>query len=358
MRKSLLKIGVLAAAASALLVPTTALADGPALTLRVEPGVAFPLTQPQTDRYKVGGDLVLKPTLGLTPWLDASLVGSALVLPAKASNTDAGLALGVGAGLRIKRPHDESNTGRGWTAVSPWLDGDVQYVRTGPLDRAALSLGAGASVPTSDARTLWVGPFVRYMDIVDSLNPRVGIDNSDAHVLIVGVSFEFGAAAKKKAEPAPPPQVAPPPAKPQQAAPPPPKKDPPQATTTVVHVKEKVQFPYDSAVPLPVSQEALNRIKDAAKKALADLPNGKIEVGGHASSEGQVAHNDKLSLRRAQAVVDFLIKAGIPADRLQAKGYGSRVPVADNATAAGRVANRRVEFSVDLTITQEAGAGK
>lgn len=349
MRKALTRISALAVAAC-LSMPAMALADdGPALTLRVEPGVAIPFTSPQTDRFRVGGDLAVKPTIGILPWFDANLTLSALELPSKIDGVSRGEALGVGLGARVKRPHDESNTGTGFSAVSPWVDVDGQFLRTGDLSRFGWSAGVGAAVPTSDARTLWVGPFVRYLDVVDSLNDRPGINSSDAHVLIAGLSFEFGASPVHKA--APPPEVkkeVPPPAVEKKEPPKKeePKKDPEPVTLTI---DTKIQFPFDSAVPLPASSEALATVL----QQLLAYPNYDVTIEGHASSEGKVAYNDKLSVRRAQAVADYLTKNGVPADRIMVKGYGSRVPVASNATEAGRVKNRRVEFTVKLTLKKE-----
>jgi OOP family OmpA-OmpF porin len=53
-----------------------------------------------------------------------------------------------------------------------------------------------------------------------------------------------------------------------------------------------------------------------------------------------------LSLKRAEAVRNFLISKGVAGTRLTAKGYGATLPVGDNATAEGRAMNRRVEFKV------------
>ena len=69
-----------------------------------------------------------------------------------------------------------------------------------------------------------------------------------------------------------------------------------------------------------------------------------VRVEGHTDSRGSVAHNTSLSDRRAKAVRRWLIEKGIAPARLSARGYGPSRPVADNATAEGRAANRRVEF--------------
>ena len=80
--------------------------------------------------------------------------------------------------------------------------------------------------------------------------------------------------------------------------------------------------------------------------ALQDNPQMKIEVSGHTDNTGNPVINAKLSSDRAKAVVDYLIKNGIDISRLTYHGYGSEQPIADNATAAGKAKNRRVEFKI------------
>ena len=94
--------------------------------------------------------------------------------------------------------------------------------------------------------------------------------------------------------------------------------------------------------------EAKVALTDAAIKINTILPSlppdYKIWVQGHTDSTGTLAYNMKLSDRRAQAVKAFLITKGVPADRLEAKGYGPTKPVATNKTAEGRTLNRRVSL--------------
>jgi OOP family OmpA-OmpF porin len=72
----------------------------------------------------------------------------------------------------------------------------------------------------------------------------------------------------------------------------------------------------------------------------------KVEIQGHTCNIGSAAYNQKLSENRAQAVMDYLVRHGIPSYRLTAKGYGLTEPVASNETEEGRAKNRRVELSV------------
>lgn len=81
-------------------------------------------------------------------------------------------------------------------------------------------------------------------------------------------------------------------------------------------------------------------------------PTLRVRVEGHTDNKGNSAYDQGLSQRRAEAVVAFLVKAGIDAGRLEAKGFGDAPPVADNKTVMGRATNRRVVFTM-----LEGGAG-
>ncbi|MFN3593069.1 MAG: OmpA family protein [Thiobacillaceae bacterium] len=87
-------------------------------------------------------------------------------------------------------------------------------------------------------------------------------------------------------------------------------------------------------------------ILDEAVATLKRYPWLKVEVAGHTDSRASRAYNLDLSQRRAQAVMDYFVQMGIEAGRLSARGYGESQPIADNATAEGRAANRRVELRI------------
>jgi outer membrane protein OmpA-like peptidoglycan-associated protein len=348
-----------------LLVPNTSHASD--VTLKVEPGVAVSTSTPQASRFNAGGDISVKALFGLTPWLDVGPSVSFLALD-NSNRTDqtTGTALGLGGGARVKRPHDASNKGEGLGAVSPWVDADAQYIRTGNLDRAGVSIGAGASVPTSDARTLWVGPFARYQDIVQS--PKQGFDSTDAHVIIVGVSLEFGPKAVKKVEPpcvekevvlsdrdhdgTPDvtdrcPDVPGP--KDNFGCPyPVPVPTPVVGPPVVFELKQKVQFAWDSSVLKSSEHPALEEVT----KSLLANKDYTVKIEGHASSEGQTERNNKLAQRRADEVAAYLVKNGVSKDRVTATGFGSSRPIATNETNVGRVSNRRVEFVVTIVVVK------
>jgi len=103
-----------------------------------------------------------------------------------------------------------------------------------------------------------------------------------------------------------------------------------------------IQFKLDSDQLLSSSFPTLNQAADV----LARYASVRIEIQGHASSEGEDAYNQELSQRRAEAVRRYLVGRGVDAGRLTAVGYGETVPVDTNKTEEGRARNRRVEFHI------------
>lgn len=89
--------------------------------------------------------------------------------------------------------------------------------------------------------------------------------------------------------------------------------------------------------------EAETSLRGTAATLLSE-PAVRLEVAGYTDATGSRQVNERLSLKRAEAVRAFLVSAGVPGDRLTARGYGPADPVATNATAAGRELNRRVEL--------------
>lgn len=83
---------------------------------------------------------------------------------------------------------------------------------------------------------------------------------------------------------------------------------------------------------------------DRVAATIERCPEATVEVGAHTDADGSTANNEKLSQARADAIVEFLVDAGIERERLTATGYGEAKPIADNETEAGKAANRRIEF--------------
>jgi OOP family OmpA-OmpF porin len=103
---------------------------------------------------------------------------------------------------------------------------------------------------------------------------------------------------------------------------------------------EGIRFKRKSAEIVKSSHKVL----DAAVKVLTDYPAVRMEIQGHTDSDGTDEFNLDLSQRRADAVKAYMVSKGIDEARLESKGYGEANPIEDNAKAAGKAKNRRVEF--------------
>jgi outer membrane protein OmpA-like peptidoglycan-associated protein len=116
-----------------------------------------------------------------------------------------------------------------------------------------------------------------------------------------------------------------------------------EARGTVITIPGSVSFASGKATLLPSASNRLQQVATALKQG---DNQSKIIVEGHTDATGSPEKNQQLSMQRAEAVRKSLISDGVPADRVQAVGYGETRPVADNASPAGRATNRRVEIVV------------
>jgi OOP family OmpA-OmpF porin len=101
-------------------------------------------------------------------------------------------------------------------------------------------------------------------------------------------------------------------------------------------------FEFNKSTLLPNAYAVL----DSLVSTMMKHPNYKWEIGGYTDKIGSVNYNIKLSDRRAQAVVDYLVSKGVKNNNLKAVGYGKANPIATNETPEGRAMNRRVEIKV------------
>src|ERR1700690_734102 len=104
---------------------------------------------------------------------------------------------------------------------------------------------------------------------------------------------------------------------------------------------EEINFEFNSSI-LSDGYPSLLRLADA----LSQHRDYRVKVTGHTDYVGGVAYNDKLALRRAEAVKAFLVKYGASADQITTAGDGKRAPEVDNRTKEGRFMNRRVVLEV------------
>ncbi len=140
--------------------------------------------------------------------------------------------------------------------------------------------------------------------------------------------------------PAPAPAVAPPPPPPPAPKPPPP--PPPAPTSEKVTFAAEALFDFDKSVVKPEGRARLDDLVGKIKGITLEV----VIAVGHTDAIGTDAYNQRLSVRRAEAVKAYLVSKGIPANRIYTEGKGKKQPVADNRTAAGRAKNRRVEVEV------------
>ena len=146
-----------------------------------------------------------------------------------------------------------------------------------------------------------------------------------------------GARVKPPPAAAPAPAPAPPPAPAAPAAP----KPAPAAASKVTYAADAF-FDFDKSVLKPEGKAKLDDLASKVKGINLEV----IIAVGHTDSVGTGAYNQKLSVRRAEAVKAYLVSKGIEKNRVYTEGKGEKQPVADNKTKEGRAKNRRVEIEV------------
>jgi OOP family OmpA-OmpF porin len=169
--------------------------------------------------------------------------------------------------------------------------------------------------------------------------PADAVPGCDAPLCVPPEHLENG----KCVAPPPPP---PPPAEPAPAPTPAPA---PVPTSEKVSYSADAFFDFDKAVLKPAGKASL----DDLTSKLKDINLEVIIAVGHTDSIGTDAYNQKLSVRRAEAVKAYLQSKGVEANRIYTEGKGEKQPVADNKTAEGRAKNRRVEIEVVGTRTTQ-----
>ena len=117
---------------------------------------------------------------------------------------------------------------------------------------------------------------------------------------------------------------------------------PAPAVATKVTYAADAFFDFDKSVLKP---EGKAKLDDLASK-VKDINLEVIIAVGHTDSVGSDAYNQKLSVRRSEAVKAYLVSKGIEKNRVYTEGKGEKQPVADNKTKEGRAKNRRVEIEV------------
>jgi outer membrane protein OmpA-like peptidoglycan-associated protein len=115
-----------------------------------------------------------------------------------------------------------------------------------------------------------------------------------------------------------------------------------QAEFSSMLAREQIRFVSGQPAIDALSFPLLDRLAAAA----AHCPAVSFEVAGHTDSEGPLDFNTSLSKARAEAVAGYLVRKGVPVERMTVAGYGPSQPIGDNQTSQGREKNRRTEFKV------------
>ena len=113
-------------------------------------------------------------------------------------------------------------------------------------------------------------------------------------------------------------------------------------------VRARIHFDFNKA---SIKKEYIPLLKEVAK-VLKENPNINLRIEGYTDDIGTKAYNQKLALKRAMAVKNFLVKEGIKPERIQVVGFGKERYIAENTTPIGRLTNRRAEFIVIQVPTQ------
>lgn len=187
----------------------------------------------------------------------------------------------------------------------------------------AWQAGIGAAYDYSRRVAITFG--YRYFEAADGrFGSLAATHKSDG--VAAGIRWSFGRPIWLAKAPAPQPQVA-------------------QRETTDVAafetiVLKPVNFRFDRADFTEPAQQTL----DGLARELAQYPGLRVLIEGHTDAIGSDRYNDSLAMRRANAVRDYLTKAGIDPSRLEVQGMGEEVPDETNRTPDGRAANRRAEL--------------
>ena len=120
------------------------------------------------------------------------------------------------------------------------------------------------------------------------------------------------------------------------------------AVTQTADNQLKLDIPSDISFDTgkSVIKPEMRPVLDRFAQTLMDNPATTVRIIGHTDNTGSDAINDPLSVNRAASARDYLTARGVNANRIAIDGHGSREPIAENSTAAGRAKNRRIEVFV------------
>jgi outer membrane protein OmpA-like peptidoglycan-associated protein len=122
----------------------------------------------------------------------------------------------------------------------------------------------------------------------------------------------------------------------------------------ILDESSKVTFEYNKSSLTGTAKQNLDKLVEVFK----EYPDTNLLIVGHTDNVGSQSYNKPLSEQRAKSVRDYLVSNGIASSRLTSAGRGLEEPIADNSTADGRAANRRVEIAITANEKMKADAEK
>ncbi len=266
--------------------------------------------------------------------LELALAGGAFFSSDRSPGALLDLGLGAEAGVQAG-------------PARPWLSLHFGAGVTGTLVRPVLRIGLGVDVTVTDEIAL--GPALAYGHVFEE-DARERTD--DAQFVTLALTLTYRPALSRAAPPPrPPPRAA---ARPRRPPPPEPVPPPTPTPELMVLIDEAagtrprellvpVLFAFDSTELVACSVGSLH----ALREHLEAHPELRVlEIEGHADGSGSDEYNDALSLRRAEAIRDWLVAHGIAPERLRVAARGERAPAEAGDDDASREQNRRVRFRV------------
>jgi len=319
-----------------------------------EAGIMAPLNEPYSDTYGLGARGGIGVFRSLVPQLALGLRAEYGALVEESEVQAGGYNFGALTAVGRVRPLAEADDpGR---ASGLWLEIGVGPSRVENETRALFSPAIGYSFPVG---SVGIGPFARYTQIIED-------DFADARLGVLGIEVTlFGSGARRNTGP-----------------------DRTAAAATNDRDRDGIPDDRDRCPDQPETFNGMNdhdgcpdqlgvvftdnrlvideaiffdsnaaELRPGGKSLLAEIvkeyanPAGgwaRLRIQGHADSRGSEEHNEQLSRARAQAVKQYLVSQGVPAETLDVEAYGERHPAVPGAdTASEYQRNRRVEFVIE-----------
>ncbi len=319
--------------------------------LHLDLGMSQPLNDPQDTLYQTGIDMHVRPMFNLKPWLQVGPQVQASYFPKTVDDgSNAGVLWQFGGAVRLQRSHDlfghdgdaDLMKSGAW---SPYINLDLSAAHTGNLWRPAVDAQVGMDVTTDRNHSFWFGPYLGYEHIFQTDNHQDGLtlDSHDVNLLTAGISGTFDFPPRTRTRVVYHREVDVVPVRVVERV---------TVTQTVAvkepdtfELKQHVYFDFDKSVLRWESKDKLDEVVAKIKSH----PGTKIHVQGHASPDGQKAHNEKLAAARAESVRKYLVDHGVDASQLTVDNFGIDRPVGNQKVLEGRERSRRVEFEITVT---------